>query len=36
MIAFTRGVKGPVVNEEAFAFLFNASPSVGVMATGVS
>jgi hypothetical protein len=34
MIAFTRGVKGPVVNEEAIAFLFSASPNVGVTEGG--
>jgi len=36
IVAYTRGAKGPVVDEEAIAFLFNASPSVGVIATGAS
>jgi len=35
IVAYTRGgVKGPVIDEEAIAFLFNASPSMGVTAEG--
>jgi len=30
IVAYSRGAKGPVVDEEAIAFLFNASPSAGV------
>jgi hypothetical protein len=30
IVAYSRGAKGPVIDEDAFAFLFNASPSVGV------
>ncbi|MFP3320460.1 MAG: hypothetical protein RXO24_07840, partial [Acidilobus sp.] len=33
MIAYTRGAKG-AVDEDAIAFLFNASPSAGVIAEG--
>ena len=35
IVAYTRGgAKGPVIDEEAIAFLFNASPSIGVISEG--
>jgi hypothetical protein len=30
IVAYSRGAEGPVIDEDAIAFLFNASPSVGV------
>jgi hypothetical protein len=30
IIAYSRGAKGPVIDEDAITFLFNASPSAGV------
>ena len=35
IVAYSRGAKGPVIDEDAMVFLFNASPSAGVIAEGM-
>jgi len=34
IVAYSRGAKGAMVDEDAIAFLFNVSPSAGVIAEG--
>ena len=34
IVAYSRGAEGPVIDEDAIAFLFNVSPSVNVIAEG--
>jgi len=35
IVAYSRGAKSPVIDEEAIAFLFNASPNMNVIAEGM-